>query len=290
MFTPATFLRTVILLAAAGAAACGAPPYGAAEDQETAAPHSPGSGELTPAGWKDDLIRRYLSADLQPEGRLRFYARGNGTIGVQIDVKNVGNLWVTAPSSRTRLNGNDYTTPLYPYAGTPTSPANAVAPGGRGYLLAILPAGALAACRTYSVAIDRDRAVQAGLPDPFANDVSTAATQCLTWTTPITSVALESVQPDPLIANKTIQSIVSSIEIGRADDRRCSYCHYAGSGRPYSPNVTRDHWALVGPQDVISGKTWAEAGGWGDRFIGLTNAKPYHLRSMFTTWKSHGAN
>lgn len=233
----------------------------------------------------------FLAADLAPDARVRFAPYTAGTIRFQLDVKNVGNLGVTAQTLRVRIGGRDVDAGLWRYNGDPAHPENfhTIDAGGVGYLVGTLPTGTLGYCRSYTVWIDVLRAAQSGTYDPFANDVGTVSTPCLRWTTPVNSFALEGLAVDPLIQNKSLQSIVSSVEIGRADGLRCSFCHYAGSGRSYSPNVAKNAWAWIGPNDMISGRTWAQAGGWAQRFSAQTAIKPYHLRSAFDAWRRQGA-
>lgn len=232
-----------------------------------------------------------LAADIAPDARVRFYPYTTGLIQFQLDVKNVGNLPVTATTLRVRIGGRDVDAGFWRYNGDPAHPEkfHTVDAGGTGYLIGTLPTNTLGYCNSYTVWIDVLRAAQSGTYDPFGNDVATVSTPCLQWSTPISSFALEGQSVDPLIQNKSLQSVVSSVEIGRGDGLRCSACHYSGSGRSYSPPVAQNAWAWIGPNDMISGRTWAQTGGWAQRFSAQTAVKPYHLRSAFDTWRRQGA-
>jgi hypothetical protein len=235
----------------------------------------------------DSSVRLPAGSDLRLEGTMRYYANGPSSIGLQINVVNIGNRPATAASGTVSVAGLQVTGALYQYFGGSATAPNTVNPGERGYIKVDLAAGTLAPCGHYPVHIDLGRTMQSGSPDPFANDSGQVATQCLAWTTPIDGDDL-GVTPDPLIAGKTIEGIVSSEVSGRADGLLCSACHYAGSGHPYSPPVAAGGTAQIAPTDVIGGHTWAGPGGWADQFMAQTAIKPAHLRDMFNVWRTDG--
>jgi hypothetical protein len=233
-----------------------------------------------------------LVSDLRPDGTMRFYGAG-AEIGVQINVTNVGNAAATGPSGQVNIGGRVANASLYQYYGGTATTANTVNPGQRGYLMVHLPAGSLTPCSKYLVHIDTTRTMQAGLPDPFVNDEATVATQCLQWTTPVTSDNF--FISDPLINGKSIGRIVSSAVVGRRDGFLCSHCHYTGSGLPYSPPVTRDGTATIAPGQIIAGRTWAGSGGWAQAFVhmptdvpNLVSSKPFYLQALVQTWIDDG--
>jgi hypothetical protein len=236
-----------------------------------------------------------LSSDLKMDGTMRFYGAGS-SLGVQINVTNIGNIAATGPSGQVNVGGYTAAASLHQYWGGTSTAANTVNPGERGYLMAYLPLGAIAPCNRYLTHIDTSRTIQTssgGAPDPFVNDEADVATQCLEWTTPISSNNFSI--SDPLINGNTIGRIVSSITVGRQDGNRCSHCHFTGSGLPYSPPVARDGNASIWPNDVIGGRTWAGPGGWAQAFIhmptdvpGLISSKPYYLQALIQTWVDHG--
>jgi hypothetical protein len=158
--------------------------------------------------------------------------------------------------------------------------------------------------------VDTDHALQSGPFDPFSNDAGQAATPCLHWTTLIADDTLGTAA-NPLIAGRTLEEIVSSQGASvRVDGRRCSHCHYrpestttcdgchAGKGRTrpayYRPMAERDQAQDFGPDDVLDGSTWAQEGGWGDRFISVRDdnhafVKPDYLRVLVQQWLLDGA-
>jgi hypothetical protein len=234
----------------------------------------------------------FFVSDLKPDGTMRFY-NGGSDIGVQINVTNVGNAAATGPSGQVNIGGRVANAALYQYFGGTSTTANTVNPGERGYLMVHLPVGSLAPCNKYLVHIDTTRSMQGGLPDPFVNDEATVATQCLQWTTPISSDNFPF--SDPLINGRSIQQIVSSQVVGRRDGLLCSQCHYTGSGLPYSPPVARGGTAVITPNQVIAGRTWAGPGGWARAFLGMptdkpgvVSSKPFYLQAMFQTWIDDG--
>ena len=200
-------------------------------------------------------------SDLRPEGSMRFYDRGDGTIGVRVNVVNIGNQPASGASGRARIGTSTADAKLHPYIdGTATAP-NAVPPGGRGYIEVVLPQNALARCMQPQVVIDLDHKFQSGAPDPFANDTAEVWTQCVTWSRPISGDSL-GFDPDPFLEGKTLGNIVGSSEVGRKDLKLCSQCHHEASGNKYSPPLPSDGSGVIHPTDLIGGTTWAAPGGW----------------------------
>jgi hypothetical protein len=236
-----------------------------------------------------------LSSDLKPDGTMRFYAAG-ASIGVQLNVVNVGNIPATAPSGMVNIGGYNAGGALYQYwGGTATTP-NTVNPGQRGYIMVYLPAGTLADCKSYLTHIDTTRVMQTssgGAPDPALNDEANVATQCIGWTTPITGDNFSI--SDPLINNKTLMQIVSSQTVARKDGKLCSNCHFSGCGLGYCPPVAKDSSAPIWPTDVINGRTWAGPTGYSRTFLmqptdmpQFLNSKPFYLKQLVQTWINDG--
>jgi len=171
----------------------------------------------------------------------------------------------------------------------------------------------VATCNTYAVAIDIFHQTQTEQQHTgvFTNDVASVRTQCLTWTSPITTRTLGH-QPDPLIQGKTLQGLISGRQLLSEDPAKslgnCSFCHYKGSGHHYSPDVSRfpsrylpNHNApLVDPYAVIGDASWAPPyGGSGPDFYNWTAAfqrampygslKPASLREALQKWVDDGA-
>jgi hypothetical protein len=173
------------------------------------------------------------------------------------------------------------------YGGTATTP-NTVNPGERGYIKVALPESALARCTQPQVVIDVDHTFQSGDPDPFANDSANVATQCVTWSRPISWDSL-GFGPDPFLEGKTLGGIVSSTQVGRKDGNRCSKCHYGTSGNKYSPSVAQDGSETIGPSDTIGVTTWVAPGGWASRFLTNPIGKPDYLKAVVQQWLDDGA-
>ena len=286
---PRQRLRTVVaaMVLAAGAGACGMEGDPAAEEAEQAA-----AGIVFPAAYQVHLNRRVLaqlprSADLVLDGHMRFYVRTAVEVGLQIDVHNVGDVSATGNGARVRVAGRELAAELYPYwTGTvPTNPG--LLPGARGYIKVVLPAGVLAPCTRYDVQIDLGRTMQSGPPDPFTNDSGSVLTQCLTWQQPYRAAVVHA-DVNPLVEGRSLEQIVGSFVVARDDGRRCSSCHYQGSGRAYAPAVAANGSAVIGPWEYIGGRTWAGAGGWGERFLGRAD-KPHHLKALFQLWRDTGS-
>jgi len=127
-----------------------------------------------------------LVSDLVADGLMHFSIYDATTVGVRIDVTNVGNAPAVGTGGHVVVINSIWGAKLYQYAGGTANPAaNTLNPGEHGYILTFLPNGMLKPCHSYPVNIDFDRSMQAGPIDPFANDQSTSATQCLSWTSPI---------------------------------------------------------------------------------------------------------
>jgi hypothetical protein len=232
-------------------------------------------------------------SDLKMDGTMRFYPAGN-QIGVQLNVVNVGNAPAVGPSGQVNIGGFTANGALFQYfGGTPAGP-NTVNPGQRGYVQVYLPAGFLVGCNKYLTHLDTTRTMQSGSPDPFLNDEANVATQCLEWTSPITSDNF--FISDPIINGNTLGRIVSSITVGRkSDGKLCSHCHFTGCGLSYCPPVAPGGNASIWPDQVINGRTWRGPGGYARGFLAMptddhtqVRSKPFYLQALVQTWIDHG--
>jgi hypothetical protein len=218
-------------------------------------------------------------ADITPTKTLRFIALPDGQLRTQVAVWNVGNAPVMGPVARIRIGGLDVTGTLYDSGAT----SNTLEPGVSGYVEVDLPAGSVARCGEYPVILDLDHTLQSGAFDPFANDSGQAAAPCLRWNTPITDEAL-GFPADPLVQYKTLEGIVNSQQIARADGAACSNCHYAGSGKPYSPGA-----GTITPSQLIGSRAWSGYDGWAYQFYNQpAGVKPEYLRNTFRRWLDDG--
>jgi hypothetical protein len=232
-------------------------------------------------------------SDLKMDGTMRFYAAG-ATIGVQLNVVNVGTMPAVGPSGQVNIGGYTANGALHQYFGGTAAMPNTVNPGQRGYIMVYLPAGALAPCKKYLTHIDTTRTMQTGTPDPFLNDEVDVATQCLEWTTPISTnnFAIS----DPIINGNTLGRIVSSQTVGRkSDGKLCSQCHFTGCGLSYAPPVAFGGTASIWPDQVINGRTWRGPGGYARGFLAMptddhtqVRSKPFYLQALVQTWIDHG--
>jgi hypothetical protein len=235
-----------------------------------------------------------LVSDLRPDGVMRFYSHDAASLGVQINVTNIGNMAAWAPAGTVVLNGTAYDAALYQYYGGTATMQNTVNPGEHGYILVYVPNGALQPCSRYPVQIDSGRNMQAGLPDPYANDSATIATQCLSWTATINSNNFSI--SGPPTEGSSLARIVGSFDIGRTDGLRCSACHFeTATARTYRPPVAQNASASIASDQVISGLSWAQPGGWADRFLlrptdNSLGSKPYHLKLLVQAWIDDGRN
>jgi hypothetical protein len=235
------------------------------------------------------------SVDLKMDGTMRFYG-GGSNLGVQLNVFNIGDTAATVASGMVNIGGFNASATLHQYWDGSPPPADTLLPGKRGYLMAYLPLGALQPCQTLLTHIDTTKTMQfasGGAPDPFVNDEANVSTQCLGWNTPITSDNFSI--SDPVINGKTIMQIVSSLTIGRLDQKVCSECHFANSQLPYSPPVSQFGNGQIWPDDVINGRTWKGPGGYARSFLlqptdmpTLRNSKGFYLQELIRTWIEHG--
>jgi hypothetical protein len=255
------------------AAGCGVEGDDAGAPAEAADP-TPTSSALARVGIDPEPITKpvkvapvtQLVSDLKPDGVMRFYSHDSASLGVQINVTNIGNMAAWAPAGSVTINGTAQDGVLYQYYGGTAQMANTVNPGEHGYILVYVPNGTLAPCAQYTVHIDTGHNMQAGLPDPYANDTATVATQCLSWTATINSNNF-TIAGAPL-AGSSLGRVVSSFDIGRTDGLRCSACHFQNApGRSYQPPVAQNSSAAISPGQVINGLTWSQPGGWADRFL-----------------------
>jgi hypothetical protein len=240
-----------------------------------------------------------LAARLALDGTMRFYPAAGGQADVvQIDVTNQG----FSPAAESEVSVGLWSYPfsgtLYQYwGGTATTP-NTVNGTERGFIHIEVWPGVLQECRSYEVSV--------ALPVQDTILTGTIATQCpLRWTTPIDAQRLGST-PDPLIAGKTLEDIVSSRVQGSAKGL-CSNCHNKESGEPpyYKPNIPRGATTVIGPFDEIGhhigspdgyaswafGGTSANGGtyySWSEWFISRSD-KPQGLKVAFSKWIADGS-
>ena len=218
-------------------------------------------------------------ADLTPTKKLRFEPIPEALLRAQLEVLNVGNAVVKGPAARIRIAGQDVKGTLY----DSTRSKNELSPGEQGYIEVYLAVDTLKRCGSYAVILDLDHKLQYGAFDPFANDSAEATTPCLRWNTPITEEAL-GVPADPLIAYQTLDSIVNSQVVARADGRRCNQCHYSGSGMGYSPAA-----GTITPTLQIGSHAWTGYDGWAYEFYNQPDTtKPAYLKQAFRRWLDDG--
>jgi hypothetical protein len=241
------------------------------------------------------------NSDLRPDGAMRYYGSAP-TFGLQIDVVNIGTTPATGTSGRISIGPYTYSGALYQYYGGTATTANTVNPGERGYIKVNIPSNLLSLCGAYPVTIDLDHTMQAG-PNPFANDTRTVYAYTtgyacrLTWYRPINGATL-GYEPDPKVTGKSLQEIVSSAQIARADNNRCSACHHSTSSYPYAPTVAVNGVSnpLIDPFAPVSqDQAWiGTSSPWLPRFLelpdsGSASAKPAYLKNAFRKWLLDGA-
>ena len=240
-----------------------------------------------------------LAPKLELDGTMRFYGASNGQADVvQIDVTNQGALPASESKPTVGLFGYAYAGTLYQYWGGTATAANTVNGGERGFIHIEVRRGALEECRSYSLSV--------ALPNQGTTLYGTIATQCpLRWTTPIDAARLGAT-PDPLIAGKTLQDIVSS-RVQGSPLGLCSNCHNRDAGLPpyYRPNIARGATTLIEPFDAIGNQvgspdgtaSWAVGGtqpngntyySWAEWFMSR-NDKPPALKQAFAKWRADGA-
>lgn len=225
------------------------------------------------------VVKMPRSADLAITSKLTFTALAEGAQRAQLQVLNVGNATVTGPAARIRIAGQDVSGTLYDNMRT----KNALDAGEQGYIELDLPAATLTRCGNYAVILDLDHALQSGELDPFANDSADADTPCLRWNTPITEAALGG-PVDPKIAYQTLDNIVNSQVVVRADGNLCNACHYSGSSKPYSPPA-----GTITPWQQIGSRAWSGYDGWVYQFHNLPDTvKPVYLKQAFRRWLDDG--
>ncbi|HMJ11660.1 MAG TPA: hypothetical protein VK524_09625 [Polyangiaceae bacterium] len=240
-------------------------------------------------------------SDLRPDGAMRYY--GGGSVwGVQIDVVNIGTTPATGVSGRVSIGPYFFTGKLYQYFGGTSTTPNTVNPRERGYIKIDVPPTLLSLCGSYPVQIDVDHTMQAGA-NPFANDsrsvlaYETGASCRLTWYRPVNGATLGH-EPDAKIAGKSLRDIVSSVEIARGDNNKCSACHHSASPYPYAPAVAQNMASVppIDPFAVASGdQAWlGTSAPWLPRFLelpesGSAAAKPAYLKDAFRKWLLDGA-
>jgi hypothetical protein len=244
-----------------------------------------------------------VDADLRPDGAMRFYGvdPNQPTEGLQVDVVNIGTDPAYGPASHLSINGYSFSTALYQYYGGTATALNTLNPGERGYLQAEIPTAFVLACSQYTVQIDLDHTMQSG-PNVFANDTRTVLAYetgvvCpLAWTTPINTATVGTTL-DVHEDGKSLQDIVSSVEIGRLDGHRCSDCHNNLHLYPYQPEVAPGAVSVppIDPFQPSGGYVegpvnWACGGNpWSQQFIAQPDSvKPPYLKAALQKWLNDG--
>ncbi|HMJ12647.1 MAG TPA: hypothetical protein VK524_14590, partial [Polyangiaceae bacterium] len=231
------------------------------------------------------------NSDLRPEGAMRFYGPAQPTLGLQIDVTNIGTSPAYGPSGRVIIAGSIYSATLYQYYGGTATAANTVNAGERGYLLVRIPPNVLSRCGSYGVQIDVDHNMQNGT-NAFANDLrptlayETGVTCRLAWTSPLNAATLGTAPTQAMgskfAAGSSLQDIVSSIQPGRPDGMRCSSCHNSTDVNPYRPPVAKGGVSApaVDPFQFYGGSQGWACGSdpWAFRFANTAYPKPQYLR------------
>jgi hypothetical protein len=250
-------------------------------------------------------------ADLRPDGSIRYIDFGDASVvDLQINVVNIGTT-ATPPSAagRVMIANRIYSGNLYHYYDGSTT-NDSVQPRQRGYIkISNYPRGPeVQPCSAVQLEIDLDSTLQTR-PNARANDVRsvlfyvTGSTCPLTWTNAI-NAATAGVEPNPVQnpgedqpSGKSLQEIVSSLEIGRGDGNRCSACHYSGGPYPYAPDVAQNTASQtpIDPfQPVSQGQAWITTSKpWISRFLaqpdsGSVGAKPPYLKNLFRKWLLDG--
>jgi len=273
--------------------ACGAAPEAA--DDPMSAEQASAEQALTFAGRLPVIIKPLVIApatpvaDLTLDGVMRYYGGGTPTLGLQINVTNVGDSPVTAASGTVSINGYLLVGALYQYWGGTAATPNTVNPGQRGYIKVEVPTFLMMPCNPYSVTIDVAHAMQSG-PGVFNNDAGIVTTICpLYWSSPIGAKHLGH-PPDPAIAGKTLGDIVSSVVSGRPGGELCSSCHHSSASFPYHPDVPINGTKAIDPYENVSGNlSWA--GSWATQFTTLPVTTYPHtepLKEAFDKWQKDG--
>jgi hypothetical protein len=244
------------------------------------------------------------ATDLRPTGDVSF-TDGPAMQAVLVDVVNVGTRPVSG-DARVALGSVAVVGSLYAYDVAPGADPRVLPQHARGYFALALPLGTVRRCGAYALHIDVDHTLQAGAPDPFADDAVTGTAPCLSFTTPITARTLGEA-PDAIIAGYSLDDIVNSRVVARTSDHRlCSACHYRTSGNVYHPPVDEGGTSTIAPTDLIDdprvttthlpARSWAggSAPGWAYQFTQHTAAtdpgvKPAYLRAVMQRWIDDGA-
>ena len=109
----------------------------------------------------------------------------------------------------------------------------------------------------------------------------------LEWETPLEADLLGEALPLE-IDGASLMEIVSGQVEARGEGRSCSACHFDQTVTLYRPEVGQYDTTVIGPYDVVHGRTWAGNNGWAARFATLDeNAfveKPPVLRDAMLLW------
>jgi hypothetical protein len=243
-----------------------------------------------------DEMLPVLSPQLVLDGTMRFYSSGSADV-VQLDVTNAGLLPATEPEVTVEIGDQPFDGKLYQYWGGTATDPDTVNGGERGYVRIEVWPGALQECESYPITLRL----------PVQSDALKAsiATQCpLRWTKPIDAKRLGAT-PDPLVAGKTLEDIVSS-RVQGSPKGFCSNCHNRDAGLPpyYKPNVPPGSTSLIEPFDQIGNHigsptgqaSWSFGGtssnggtyySWAEWFISR-NDKPEGLKQVFRKWIADG--
>lgn len=232
-------------------------------------------------------------SDLVPAGRMGLATLGDGTVDVTLDVTNFGDDPIMGTSWRVWIDGELFQGELDQAAGGTALTPNTVNPHESGKITLNVAAGTFARCETHDVQIEIDAWEKCA----SWNGTVSVVTPCITWTSIIDEFNLGTVPDAALTLSKTtIQDIVSSFVVVRADKNKCSFCHHKNTLPPfkYKPPVEQDKSALIGPNDVVSGLRWSDPGGWAEQIQGQgvgsgTGAnKAQYILDLFRVWMDDG--
>jgi hypothetical protein len=182
-------------------------------------------------------------------------------------------------------------------------------PGQSGFLSIIIRAPAIAQCMTFPVVIDSTHELEGmgRASSVYGDNSGSPATQCLTWTAPLSADMIEKPTINSLLYGKSLDEIVNSEEQG-SQLGKCNACHNGTVDDHYDltlpdPDNVGQTYHISGtykyrPSNTsgitstsnISGWSWAGPGGWAHAF-GTTTAikKPADLREAFLRWENNGS-
>jgi len=148
--------------------------------------------------------------------------------------------------------------------------------------------------RSVSIAIALLVAAPLGCGAPYEDSVEIHALKALSgrlsWRTPVDTSLVPSAAGTPLVGH-SLKEIVSG-DAFVVDGKRCSQCHFTGSGKLYAPDVEEGGRFDAEPDLAIAGRAWGGEAGWYETFCTLDD--PVHgaalapLREAFDRWTLDG--